>query len=817
MSSRRQRRISSVVWNDGSGGEVHLARDWKHADSLPPLYFGYAQAPLLNLSPREPIEFGKKAHYCYSKRSLQFIVAPESIPNFDSKKDKLYLAASFSGWSEAMGDADWQLKRETIDGKTWLVKRVPRKWLAEYEAEHGVLLFKFVTSRNQWVGIDRSSPNRYRDGRGIENYRIDLEKTGRHVFFFELPQNHKREDTDVILWSTPQQQEAINLPPSGDFLKLHSDQRLGCMPWEWGTRFRIFAPRASAVEVVTFSKLDESDAKKSAARRKPYGVWEVDVADAVEGMYYYFHITGENPDMSTAFEDGFKIIDPYALALVSAQGPGIVKFKESIRKFSDGFKVPHWHDLVMMECHLGDIIERAPVERDEKPIPGYREAIQFLAQDNNYIESLGVNAIELQPLQQMDKTQPGKYHWGYMTVNYFAPESSYAVSPAQASQIEEMQALVKAAHEKGIAVILDVVYNHVGEPNYLYFIDKLYYFETDPNFNLMNWSGCGNDLRCSAPMVKRLIIDSLKFWIEYIGVDGFRFDLAELIGVDVLKEIETELKAVKPSVILIAEPWSFRGHIGSQLMNTGYASWNDGYRNFIYEYVLAKGNQDGIKYFLKGSRDNFARFPSQTVNYTESHDDRCWLDRITENPGHNGYLPLLVDRRRTHIMMSLLMISVGMPMIAQGQDFLRSKQGVNNTYLRGDLNALDYDRLTTYSASHEYTRNWIAFRRSKFGKLLRMEDHPTNEYYMAFTADNVSSIAMLYNANYERGDRRMLYAVNPHHHMVLIPVPGIQSKRFKQLADHERFNMDGLDAALIRWSAEGIWLPPLTCGLWVSI
>jgi pullulanase len=131
-----------------------------------------------------------------------------------------------------------------------------------------------------------------------------------------------------------------------------------------------------------------------------------------------------------------------------------------------------------------------------------------------------------------------------------------------------------------MAVLLDVVFNHVGEPAHLMFIDKLYYFEQDASGQLANWSGCGNDLRAGAAMSKRLIIDSCTHLIRAYGVDGFRFDLAELLGVEVLKEIEVALKTVKPDLILIAEPWSFRGHIAAGLRDTGWASWNDGYRDF---------------------------------------------------------------------------------------------------------------------------------------------------------------------------------------------------------------------------------------------
>jgi hypothetical protein len=193
---------------------------------------------------------------------------------------------------------------------------------------------------------------------------------------------------------------------------------------------------------------------------------------------------------------------------------------------------------------------------------------------------------------------------------------------------------------------------------------------------LTNWSGCGNDLRCSSAMTRRLIIDSLVHFVTYYGVDGFRFDLAELIGVDVLREIERALKAVKPDAILIAEPWSFRGHIAAALRDTGFASWNDGYRNFLRDYVRGNGGRDSAAYFLRGSPWHFARWPAQTVNYTESHDDHTWIDVITENADFQGMTPTARDIRRTHLMIAFLMASIGVPMLAAGQDFLRSKGGV---------------------------------------------------------------------------------------------------------------------------------------------
>ena len=209
--------------------------------------------------------------------------------------------------------------------------------------------------------------------------------------------------------------------------------------------------------------------------------------------------------------------------------------------------------------------------------------------------------------------------------------------------MRELQELVAAFHRRGMAVVLDVVYNHVGVPAHLMFVDRLYYFELDANGELTNWSGCGNDLRARSAMARRLIIDSCLHYIEVFGVDGFRFDLAELIGVEVLREIEVALKRVKPDVILIAEPWSFRGHIAGALRDTGWTSWNDGYRDFVRDYVRGNGAPERMEYFLRGSPWYFAKWPAQTINYTESHDDRTWIDMITENPNHDGFVPTAND------------------------------------------------------------------------------------------------------------------------------------------------------------------------------
>jgi pullulanase/glycogen debranching enzyme len=388
------------------------------------------------------------------------------------------------------------------------------------------------------------------------------------------------------------------------------------------------------------------------------------------------------------------------------------------------FRTPPWQDLIIAEAHVRDLVAQAPIPLSPAERRGFTGLTKWVESPEFHLHHLGVNCVELQPIHECDSANAEEYHWGYMTSNFFAPESTYALAPEAASGVRELQRLVAAFHARGMAVLVDVVFNHVGMPAHLMQLDRLYYFEQDADGHLANWSGCGNDLRARSAMTKRLIIDSCVHYLEAYGVDGFRFDLAELLGVDVLRDIELALKRVKPDVILIAEPWSFRGHIAGALRDTGWASWNDGYRDFVRDYVRGTGPAGRMEYFLRGSPWYFAKWPAQTVNYTESHDDRTWIDMVTENRDFNGFAPSALDRRRTHLMAALLFMSLGIPMIAAGQDFLRSKHGVTNTYLRGDLNALDYRRLYRYLGTHGYFADWIAFRRGESGRLLRQWSRP---------------------------------------------------------------------------------------------
>jgi hypothetical protein len=221
-----------------------------------------------------------------------------------------------------------------------------------------------------------------------------------------------------------------------------------------------------------------------------------------------------------------------------------------------------------------------------------------------------------------------------------------------------------------------------------------------------------------------------------------------------------------------------------------------------------------MEYVLRGSPWYFAKWPAQTINYTESHDDRTWIDVITENPNHDGFHPAANDIRRTHLMAALLFMSVGVPMLSAGQDFLRSKHGVNNTYQRGDLNALDYRRLRRYPGTHAYFADWIAFRRSEAGRLLRQWTRPGEGFFYFCRTPDSTAMAVLYNADGSQGPARLLFAVNPTAADVTLPlgesIPALGS--WRQVADHERFHSGhGVRAPV----EPELFVPALGCGLWI--
>jgi len=813
MSSRANAIVSATL-ETPLCGVIELLHDWR-SRTVPVLMLSGGMK-MRNLERHPNVRFALRSGYHFTRDgNIEFIFNPADHPEIDLERETVHVAGDFNGWRGA-GTVEWALRSCNVEGITVLAWSGPAA-LVMGQAER--VRFKFITGRHQWLPVPLNASSAERDEAGNINRIVDAERTGLHLFTFELEVPADLSRTLTITWASRHAVDAVPLQAGAFFYALHSDLTLGAEPRASGTRFRIFAPRASRVVLALCAALAEQGKPhlyplaRRADEHGEAGVWELTLEGNLHGWFYWYHVDGP-VDAFGIFNPERRVIDPYALALVGREGPGIILEKARLGSPEDHFKTPAWHDLVIAEAHVRDLAQRAPVPAEDGERRGFVGLKKWVESDEFYLARLGVNCVELQPLQEFDNQTREEYHWGYMTVNWFAPASAYASRPESASGVRELQELVLAFHARGIAVIVDVVYNHVGEPAHLMFLDRLYYFDLDTSGALLNWSGCGNDYRASAAMARRLIIDSCIHWLKVFGVDGFRFDLADLIGRPVLEVIEAALKRVKPDVILIAEPWSFRGHIAGELRDTGWASWNDGYRNFMRDFVRGEARPETFEYYLKGSPWYYAKWPAQTVNYTESHDDRTWIDVITENPSNDGHLPTVNDRRRTHLMAAVLFSSIGIPMLSSGQDFLRSKHGVNNTYQRGDLNALDYQRIHRFPSTHAYFADWIAFRRSETGRLLRHFSR-ASEGFFAFCWGEGPTVAVIYNADLSQGPERLLLAFNPGLADAVIPLKEWAELNWTQLADTERFIPQGRYAG-VQHVTPHLFVPSLGCGLWCS-
>jgi hypothetical protein len=212
-----------------------------------------------------------------------------------------------------------------------------------------------------------------------------------------------------------------------------------------------------------------------------------------------------------------------------------------------------------------------------------------------------------------------------------------------------------------------------------------------------------------------------------------------------------------------------------------------------------------------------AASPVQSVNYTESHDDRTWVDKITQNPSNNGFYPTMSDRRLTHLMAGMLFSSLGVPMMALGQESLRSKYGVNNTYQRGDLNAYDYLRAKDFPGSVEYFSRLIAFRLSDDGRALR-EPNPDKNYVKFFELPKSPAMGILFNAARKVDAPRVLFAINPSGQEAFLPVGNdFDPRKWLCIADHERVRLSGLGPIGVPTWADGkLEVAAVSVSLWVE-
>ncbi|MCC5850140.1 MAG: hypothetical protein JJU29_18805 [Verrucomicrobia bacterium] len=703
--------------------------------------------------------------YRFVDNDVEFVFDPAAYGMSVQAVRQVSVAGGFNGWDPNSGHT--QMTRQADD--LWTV-RIPYAYI-DGKITDAHILFKFVVNGN-WMNPPDGAPNAMLEP-GTPHMNLSLPRGGEgrtELHVHTARPIDLRDPPGLIIRGLHESQLRVRPTPGAILDTLASDKPMGVTLDRDAeqTVFRLFAPRAIQVDLGLFDgpyhrtaeEVPVPPAEILPMNRDEDGVWELSLDGLRVGQYYAFRVEGPQGD-GEGFNRNRWLGDPYAYAVSLAEGNSIVVDLEAVEAPFEGWseaarslRIP-WEDQVIYETHVRHFTwdDSSGVQADLRGTYLGFLATEGLETGLDHLQALGVNVIQFMPIHEFPNGFEVRHDWGYATDFFFAPESSFALNPREGSQVHEFRHLVNELKERGFAVFLDVVYNHIGGVNVFNAIDRKYYFRLNPDFTNMNFSGVGNDVASERPMMRRLIVESVLFWVEEYGIDGFRFDLGELIDDETLLEIEREIREKHPHVVLHSEPWSFRGHHKDFIGRTSWGAWNDQFREPAKRFVTGRGDLDNMRMAIRGSVETWATHPIQSVNYMESHDDYSLVDELTSNPGRDGRQLSERDERIHKLAATLIMGSLGVPMITEGQDWMRSKHGIRNTYNRGDeLNALRWDDRDREHARQvsEYYGQMIHFRLSDAGRALRVVEAPSMDYVHFVESGSETALGWIVNGNGER-------------------------------------------------------------------
>ncbi|MCB1070298.1 MAG: hypothetical protein H7A43_06330 [Verrucomicrobia bacterium] len=702
--------------------------------------------PVKTVQIASPRMEAKARGYRIAAQTLIFTFDPELYDMKLQPGDRVAVAGNFNHWDGSGAKGQWLLQPRP-SGVYELA--VTTDGLRKPDAEPD-FIFKYVLNGNRWLNPPADAVNVQVDQNNNRNLVIDTTESGSTIMKVITEQEIPLSEAHMVVIEGVADRAAWHMVNPGRVVdSLISDKPLGATldKARGVTTYRLFAPRASAVHLCLYDtpayhQHEPEYRKFTPAERYPMwrddadGVWEITLIGLDVRKYYSFNVDGPSGP-GEDFHPDHQIADPYMLAAAHAENNSIViDLEETNQWFSgwtdDDYRAPDFRDMVIYEAHLRDLTAHESSGVPPELRGKYAGLMATLGQGTglDHLKELGINMIEFLPLAEFNNKED-EYNWGYTTVGYFAPEASYARDPLRGSQVYEFKQFVNDLHRQGFGVIVDVVYNHVGWPNLWAMIDRKYYFRLTPDFQYLNFSGVGNDFRTEAPMARRMVVDSIKHWVREFKVDGFRWDLAELVDMDTLMEAKREAEKINPRIIMISEPWSFRGNHKAQLRGTGWSAWNDDFRYAAKDYAQGRPNRDWTRKIIAGSTEIWTANPLQAVNYVESHDDMALADVLSTRSDQDGRLANELEIRRNKLAATLVFTSLGIPMINNGQEFHRSKHGIHNTYNQGDeVNAIRWtDREKPLNAEVlSYYKALIALRQSDQGKSFRVTVTPPEGY-----------------------------------------------------------------------------------------
>jgi len=544
-----------------------------------------------------------------------------------------------------------------------------------------------------------------------------------------------------------------------------------------GINFSVYSRNAASCELVLFRKhgLKPFATIPFLDQFRIGNVFTMIVFDLdYENIEYGFRMDGPfDPKEGHRFDKSKILMDPYARCIGGRDVWGKVPnwddtYQHRARIFFDDFDWEDDHpleipveDLIIYEMHVRGFTKH---ESSCVKHPGTFAAIR---EKIPYLKKLGVNCVELMPIHEFDEFENSRLspttgklllnYWGYSNVGFFAPKAGYAATGKFGMQVDELKALIKELHKNGIEVMLDVVFNHTAEGNekgpYISYrgIDNKTYYLLTPDGYYYNFSGCGNTLNCNNPIVRNMILDCLRYWAADYHIDGFRFDLASILGRDqngapmhsppLLESLAFD--PILGKCKLIAEAWDAGGlyQVGSFPAWGRWAEWNGKYRDDLRKFLKGEAGMLGaMAQRLQGSPDLYQwqhRGAGASINFITAHDGFTLMDLVSYNGKHNeangednrdggndnyswncGWEGESADPEVNKLRLkqiknaaAMLLVSQGAPMILAGDEMGNTQGGNNNAYCQdNEISWLDWSLLDKNREIFEFFRKMIAFR-----------------------------------------------------------------------------------------------------------
>lgn len=657
------------------------------------------------------------------------------------------------------------------------------------------------------------------------------------------------------------------MPTTHDILP-GSPYPLGATLQNGGVNFSLFSAHATAVELLLFDYEDQPSPSRVIALdpeiNRTYYYWHVFVPGIGDGQIYGYRVYGPYaPERGLRFNPHKVLLDPYTRAVANsthwrrADAYGVTDNTATALKSvvvdtsrydweGDRPLGRPWRDTVIYELHVGSFTQH-PSSGVLRP-GTYHGLIEKIP----YLQDLGITAVELLPVQHFDPQEaPGRNpltgeplenYWGYAPVAYFAPHALYGCSPVARDVVDEFRDMVKAFHRAGIEVILDVVFNHTAEggeegPTISFRgLENPAYYMLDPadRRRYRDFTGTGNTVNCNHSVVRRLIRECLRYWVQEMHVDGFRFDLASILSRDPSGQVvyespslwEIESDPVLARTKLIAEAWDAAGlyQLGA-FTGDRWAEWNGRFRDDVRRFVRGDLNTvRDLAWRLAGSFDIFRTKRSyvsyRSINYVTCHDGFTLADLVSYNHKHNEAngeenrdgmdenwswncgvegptedpKVLALRRRQMRNFMVLLLLARGTPLILAGDEFARTQQGNNNAYCQNnEISWVDWRFLLKHADLHRFVKGMIALRarHPSLRRVVALGDRPFTEAltegisFHGVTLDNPDwshfshSLAVRFHA--VGGDVGFYLIANAYHEPLCFALPN--DVRWRRLVD----------------------------------